>query len=123
MSTTVNLFRHSLDGIAYRAGQLIFVKGQTGEAMYVLQEGEVAIMLDDLEIDRHGPGAIFGEMALIDSGPRSATAVALSDCRVIAIGPQRFEFLVQQTPHFATTVMRIMVERLRRHMATLAGEL
>ena len=123
MSTTVNLFRNSTDGISYAADQVIFSKGDPGDVMYVVQEGEVAIQLGDTIIDRHGPGSIFGEMALIDQGERSATALAATDCRVVPISPQRFEFLVQQTPHFATNVMKIMVERLRKRMAILSAEL
>jgi CRP/FNR family cyclic AMP-dependent transcriptional regulator len=123
MSTTVNLFKTATDGRDYAAGEVIFSKGDPGEVMYVVQSGEVEIVLGDAVIDRHGPGAVFGEMALIDAGPRSATAVAATDCRIVPVNQQRFEFLVQQTPHFATTVMRIMVERLRRRMAALAADL
>lgn len=123
MSTTVNLFKTATDGRDYAAGKVIFSKGDPGDVMYVVQSGEVEILLDDVIIDRHGPGAVFGEMALIDAGPRSATAVAATDCRLVPVNQQRFEFLVQQTPHFATTVMRIMVERLRRRMAALTADL
>lgn len=117
MSTTINLFRSEKETVTYAAGQTIFSAGDPGELMYVVQEGEVAIYLDNRLIDTHGPGAIFGEMALIDAGPRSATAVASTDCKVVPISLQRFEFLVQQTPRFATNVMKVMVERLRRRMA------
>lgn len=123
MSTTMNLFRNAKDAQPYAAGQVIFTKGDPGDVMYVVQEGEVEIILDDQVIDRHGPGSIFGEMALIDASPRSATAVAASDCKLVVLNAQRFEFLVQQTPHFATTVMKIIVERLRRRMAAVTAGL
>lgn len=114
--TTVNLFRHATNGVAYTAGQIIFQEGQPGKVMYVVQEGQVSIRRNDEQIDAAGPGSIIGEMALIDDRPRSATAIALTDCRLVPIDEQRFTFLVQQTPHFALTVMRVMAERLRRHM-------
>ncbi|HEU5100134.1 MAG TPA: Crp/Fnr family transcriptional regulator [Roseiflexaceae bacterium] len=63
-----------------------------------------------------GPGGIVGEMALIDDRPRSATAVAATDCRLVPIDERRFTFLVQQTPMFALAVMRVMAERLRRRL-------
>lgn len=115
--TTVNLFRHSTDAKALSAGEVIFSAGDPGDVMYVVQEGEVDIVLGDRVIDSIGPGGIIGEMALIDSRPRSATALARTDCRLVPIDEKRFAFLVQQTPNFALTVMRLMVERLRRRMA------
>lgn len=123
MSTTIDLFKNDKDAVSFAAGQTIFSKGDHGDVMYAVQAGEVEIILDGVVIDAHGPGGIFGEMALIDAGPRSASAVARTDCKVVAITPQRFEFLVQQTPRFATNVMKVMVERLRRRMAVLATDL
>lgn len=123
MSTTVNIFRSAKDAQPFAAGQVIFSQGDLGEVMYVVQEGEVSIHLDDQVIDRHGPGSIFGEMALIDQSPRSATAVAATDCKLVVVDAERFEFLVQQTPHFAITVMKIIVERLRRRMAAVTAGL
>jgi CRP-like cAMP-binding protein len=59
-------------------------------------------------------GSIVGEISLVAPGPRSATVVAVEDCEFVAIDEPRFQFLVQQTPYFATQVMRVMAERLRR---------
>jgi CRP/FNR family transcriptional regulator, cyclic AMP receptor protein len=123
MSTTINLFRNEPDGKPFQAGETIFSKGDVGDVMYAVQSGEVEITLDGSVIDTHGPGAIFGEMALIDDNPRSATATAKTDCVVVPISQQRFEFLVQQTPHFATNVMRVMVERMRRRLSALSAQL
>ena len=61
-----------------------------------------------------GAGGVFGEMALIESGVRSAKAVARTDCALVPIDERRFSFLFQQTPQFALQVMKIMAERLRR---------
>jgi CRP-like cAMP-binding protein len=57
---------------------------------------------------------VFGEMALIDDAPRTASAVAKSDCRVLRIDARRFQSLVQKTPDFALQIMAVMAERLRR---------
>jgi CRP-like cAMP-binding protein len=56
---------------------------------------------------------IFGEMALIDAAPRSATAVAASDVTLVPVGEKQFLFLIGNTPHFALNVMRITARRLR----------
>jgi CRP-like cAMP-binding protein len=53
-------------------------------------------------------------MALIDKQPRSATAVAKTDCKLVSVNEERFQRLVKQTPHFAIQVMRVMAQRLRQ---------
>src|SRR5262245_12573031 len=97
--TTLNLFRNTKDVQSYTAGQTIFEAGQPGIFMYVVQEGDVDILLGGRVIDSSGPGGIIGEMALISDQPRSATAVAKTDCKLVPIDEKRFTFLVQQTPY------------------------
>jgi CRP/FNR family cyclic AMP-dependent transcriptional regulator len=82
--------------------------------MYVVREGEVEIVIGDQVFETVGPGSLFGEMALIDAQPRSATARAKTDCTVVPIDEQRFIFLVQQTPYFSLQLMGVLVARLRR---------
>jgi len=114
--TTLNLFRNAKDVQSYAAGQTIFEAGVPGDLMYVVQEGDVDIVLAGRVIDTSGPGGIIGEMALISDKPRSASAVAKSDCKLVPIDEKRFTFLVQQTPYFAIQVMHVIAERLRRYM-------
>jgi CRP/FNR family transcriptional regulator, cyclic AMP receptor protein len=57
--------------------------------------------------------SIFGEMALIDNAPRSATAVAVSDAKLVSVSEKQFLFLISNTPYFALNVMRVMARRLR----------
>jgi CRP-like cAMP-binding protein len=114
MTATISLFRNATDCESFSAGQVIFQEGQPGDVMYAVSEGEVDILVRDKVIDTVGPGGILGEMALIDAKPRSATARARTDCKLVPISEKRFTFLVQQTPHFALQVMRVMADRLRR---------
>ena len=114
--TTIDMFRHATDGVSFTAGQVIFRKDDPGLVMYAVVEGEVEILASDKVILSVGPGGIFGEMALIDEAPRSATAVAKTACKLVPIDKKRFTFLVQQTPFFALSVMRIMSERLRKQL-------
>ena len=74
----------------------------------------VEIHLRGAVVERVTPGGVFGEMALIDGKPRSATAVAAVDCSVAAINEKRFLRLVEQTPSFALRMMQVITERLRR---------
>ena len=118
--TTIDLFRNTDDFIAYKPGQIIFEAGQPADVMYAVLDGEVEIVLGERVISTASPGSIVGEMALIASEPRSATARARTACRLVPINERRFTFLVQQTPNFALNVMRIMAERLRRMNETAA---
>ena len=92
----------------------MFRAGEEGGLMYVLMHGNADIWVGDTLVESAGPGALLGEMALIDDGKRSATVLARTECSLVPIDIKRFHFLVQQTPHFATHVMQIMADRLRR---------
>jgi CRP/FNR family cyclic AMP-dependent transcriptional regulator len=82
--------------------------------MYVLMSGSADIIVRNQVVETIGPGAIIGEMAMLDEGARSATVLAKSDCQLLPIDKKRFNFLIQQTPHFAVHVMRVIATRLRR---------
>ena len=110
---TLSLFKSSKDFKAYNSGDIIFESGSPPEYMYVIQEGEVEIIASGKVVETLGPGELFGEMALVDKQPRSATAKARTECKVVPINENRFRFLVQQTPFFAVHVMKVMSNRLR----------
>ncbi len=110
----LNLFRGSKNAVDYQQGQEIIREGEPGDAMYVILEGEVEVRLGDKAIYTAGPGGIVGEMALVDRLPRSATVVAKTACKVVPVDERQFNFMVQETPLFAITVMRVMADRLRR---------
>ena len=96
------------------AGATVFAKGDPGDRIYLVKSGTIVLSTGDRELESIGPGGLFGELAVIDREPRSATAVADTDCELVPIDKRRFWFLVQETPYFAEIVMRVMVDRLRR---------
>ncbi|MGH8647584.1 MAG: cyclic nucleotide-binding domain-containing protein [Gammaproteobacteria bacterium] len=110
---TLNLFKNADNVEEYPAGATIFEQGQPGRVMYVVLEGEVEIRAHGQAVNKLGPGDLLGEMALIDSGPRSASAMALSRCRLAPVDEKRFLFMVQQSPFFAVHVMRELAHKLR----------
>jgi CRP/FNR family transcriptional regulator, cyclic AMP receptor protein len=110
----LNLFRHETNTIDFAPGQTIFKIGDIRDQAYIVLEGNVEILVNDTVVELAGPGALVGEMALIDDQPRSATLVAKDAVRLIILDQRRFEFLIQQTPYFALHVMKVMAERLRR---------
>ena len=110
----ITLFHDSDECESVPAGQALFREGDLGDAFYVVMAGEVDIRVGEELVETVGPGGVVGEMAMIDGGARSASAVARTDSRVVRLDEKRFKFLVQQTPNFAVQVMRIMADRLRR---------
>lgn len=97
----------------YKAGDVIFREGDPAEELFVVKTGSVEIRLGNRVLDTLRERSIFGEMALIDHGPRSATAVAATDATLVPVGEKQFLFLVSRTPYFALNVMRVLVQRLR----------
>lgn len=95
------------------SGSTLFCAGEPGYYLYVLLKGEAEIMVDDVVVETAKPGSVIGEMALLDSQPRSATVFCPQECSFAQIDRPRFEFLVRQNPTFALDVMKIMSERLR----------
>lgn len=114
MTATIEIFKYEQNVDYYAAGELIFEAGDPGRVMYVVQEGEVDVLANGRVIDTVTAGGIFGEMALFDRSPRSASVMARTDCRVVPLDEARFMQHVHRTPFFALQVMRIMTERLRR---------
>jgi len=115
-----DLFRQETDMVQLAPGDFLFREGETGDRMYVLLEGEIDIFLGDFVLETAGPGSLLGEMALIEDTPRTANAVAKSPAKLAQIDRRRFHFLVQQTPHFATHVMKTLADRLRHMNAVMA---
>jgi CRP/FNR family cyclic AMP-dependent transcriptional regulator len=110
----LELFRDAPDAVALPAGEPIFRAGDAGDRMFVVLEGEVYLVVDDRVVEVAGPGAVIGEMGLIERKPRTGDAFTKSDCKIVPIDGARFEGLVRQTPAFALHVMRVLSERLRR---------
>lgn len=101
----------------YAAGQTIFREGDPANNMYVLDQGEVEIATGSRVIDAIQTGGFFGEMGLINHKPRSASATARVDSTIVVIEESDFYFLVQHSPYFALEVMKVLAERVRRHIS------
>lgn len=108
------LFSHNPTIVRVAAGNALFRVGDEGQLMYVLSSGRAEVIVANRVVETLKHGSIVGEMGIVSPGPRSASVIAVDDCEFVAIDEKRFQFLVQQTPFFATQVMRVMAERLRR---------
>lgn len=107
------LFAHNPTLINIEAGHALFLEGDEGRMMYVLATGTADVIVNNRVVETLHHGSIVGEISIVLPGPRSASVVATTDCQFVAVDEKRFQFLVQQTPFFATQVMRVMAERLR----------
>jgi len=102
----------------YQKSESIFEEGSTGNEMYLINSGKVLLSVQgetqQIPLVVLNPGDFFGEMALVDDSPRSATASAVEDnTELIVIDRARFLFMVRQQPEFALSLMHTLCQRLR----------
>jgi CRP-like cAMP-binding protein len=109
----VGVFKAATDTRQVPAGTVIFDVGSHGEEMFGVVEGKVELRLPNGKSVMVGPDETFGEMALLESGTRSATATTVEDSTLAVINKHRFLFLVHETPTFALNVMSSLADRLR----------
>jgi CRP-like cAMP-binding protein len=109
-----NIFEKGTTPVVFRAGDTIFAEGEPAEVMYGIKRGEVEIVKGDRVVETLGPDGFFGEMALVDQSPRSASARAKTECELVPINQNHFTFMVGEVPFFSLVVMRKMAERIRR---------
>jgi CRP/FNR family transcriptional regulator, cyclic AMP receptor protein len=104
---------NGIEARSAKAGEVIFKEGDEAHQLFVIKSGEVIIQSGNRKLAELSANHIFGEMALIDDAPRSASAVAKTDVELVAVSEKQFLFLVSQTPFFALKVMRVLARRLR----------
>jgi CRP-like cAMP-binding protein len=97
----------------YAAGAIIFREGDRGNEFFVIERGTVHISTGNRLHEMLRENEIFGETALIDDSPRSATVVADTVETVAPITEEQYLLLVRHTPYFALKVTRVLAERLR----------
>jgi CRP/FNR family transcriptional regulator, cyclic AMP receptor protein len=109
--TISNHFRHTANKVVLSAGTTIFCEGDRQAMMYVVLEGAVDMFVRDRRIATIGVGGIVGELSMLMQQPRSATAIARTDCTLARIDEQQFTYLVQQTSCFANQLIDMLQEQ------------
>ena len=108
---------------AYAAGDMIFAQGDLGTEMFIIQEGEVHIVKhinqESHILSKLEKGDFFGEMALLESVPRTADAIAHSDVKALVINGARFDEMLRKNPEIAVRIIRKYSKRLREANALL----
>ena len=102
--------------LSFRAGAIVYLRGDISDCAYIIKRGCVEVRQKGHSVETRSAGEIFGEMRLIDGGPRTATVRARSDVELVPINRSRFLTLVRDDEDFAMAVMRLLT---RRHRATI----
>jgi CRP/FNR family transcriptional regulator, cyclic AMP receptor protein len=95
------------------AGVDLITEGDPGDALYIILEGEALVHHDGVELERVGPGAYFGEMALLDGEPRSASVVTVTDMKVAVIDVQTFRRMLREFSDLAEQLIIALAGELR----------
>ncbi|HEV8339526.1 MAG TPA: Crp/Fnr family transcriptional regulator [bacterium] len=111
----------------YRRGTMIFHKDQAGDGLHIIESGRVRFFLpaergEELTIDVAGEGEVFGELALLDGQPRSASVEALEDTVTHVLGREEFQASLAASPELAAAVIGLLSTRLR-HVTDYAESL
>ncbi|MCC6526844.1 MAG: cyclic nucleotide-binding domain-containing protein [Polyangiaceae bacterium] len=105
----------------YQPGEPVFVEGEMGDALFVLVRGKIAISHGGEALATLGPGEAFGEMAVLDEAPRSASARAAEEVEVLRIGSEAFYEVLHEHAEIAEGVIRMLSQRLRETNEALEG--
>jgi CRP-like cAMP-binding protein len=102
-----------VDEVDIPAGKTLTEKGRSGGEFFVILSGSAEVRRGSGVAASLGPGDYFGEIALLDNGPRTATVVASSPMRCLVLSPRQFQDVLYQDPAIAVQLLHTVVRRLR----------
>jgi CRP/FNR family transcriptional regulator, cyclic AMP receptor protein len=98
---------------AREQGEEIFAEGEAGDALYLVLDGKVRVHRGDRQIAELGERECFGEMAILDASPRSATVTAVQDTNLLKISREDFQEIMSEKPEIALGIIKVLSHRLR----------
>lgn len=101
------------DEVDVKAGRVLVDQGRPGHEFFLILEGTASVRRNNRKVAELGPGQYFGELSLLDRGPRTATVVADTDMKVLVLGQREFLGVLDDVPGLAYKILRIMAHRLR----------
>jgi CRP-like cAMP-binding protein len=110
-----------VDEIDVDAGRVLMTEGDVGHEAFVVVDGQATVTRGGATVAEIGPGAVVGEMALIDRVPRNATVTATTPMRLLVIGKREFSGLLDESPSFRTSIMAALAARVREKDLELYG--
>jgi len=109
------------DEIEGAAGRELITEGEVGHEAFVVVDGTASVTRDGDEVATIGPGAVFGEMALIERAPRNASVSAKTPMRLLVIGKREFTGLLDEAADFRNSIMAALAARVRQKDLDLYG--
>jgi CRP/FNR family cyclic AMP-dependent transcriptional regulator len=94
-------------------GAVLCREGETGRECFVVREGEAVVTIGGDDVATLGPGDVFGELALLDGGPRAATVTATTDMHLIVLSRPEFDELLAEVPIVSRRILEALAARLR----------
>ena len=98
---------------AREQGEEIFAEGEAGDALYLVLDGKVRVHRGDRQIAELGERECFGEMAILDASPRSATVTSVRDTNLLKISREDFQEIMSEKPEIALGIIKVLSHRLR----------
>jgi CRP/FNR family cyclic AMP-dependent transcriptional regulator len=101
------------DEISMTAGSLVIDQGQTAREAFVLLDGTATVKRNGRKVTTLGPGAVMGELSLLDHGPRTATVTCDTDCSLLVIDQRHFLGVIDEVPSIAAKLLATLAGRIR----------
>jgi CRP-like cAMP-binding protein len=109
----LQLVARRAEDVRVASGKTLVSEGETGHEFFVILEGSAKVSRQGRKVATIGPGAAFGELALLEKAPRNATVTAETDMELVVLGQREFAGLVDEVPGFARKLLTGMAKRLR----------
>ncbi|UOQ98588.1 cyclic nucleotide-binding domain-containing protein [Hymenobacter sp. 5317J-9] len=107
--------------VTFHEGEEIFAQGDLGTSLFILHDGQVGIFTGAQQLATFGPGDFFGELALLDAEPRSATAATLSEVLAFRIDQEDFYDVMEERGEVLRNILRILCQRIRLQNEKMRG--
>lgn len=109
----LRLVARRAEDIQVKAGKELVAEGELGHEFFVILEGQAKVTRHGRKVASIGPGAAFGELALLDRAPRNASIVAETDMELAVLGQREFAALIDEVPGFAHKLLTALARRVR----------
>ncbi len=112
-SSELRKIRGSLDQVAVPAGKVLVEEGRIGTEFFLIVTGTAAVTREGKKVATLGPGSYFGELALLDRKPRSASVASETDMDLLVLSQRQFNSLLESVPTISRKMLAAMANRLR----------
>lgn len=117
----LGILGRAADEVRVPKGKVLTEEGKPGHEFFLVIEGQAVITRGGREVARTGPGQVFGELSLLDRGPRSATVTAETDMTLLVLGQREFSGVIDEVPGLAHKLLATLAAKLRDSWAAAIG--